>query len=85
VSAAVDLITDRVRDRVRREGVDLAADSDIADRFVREELRSYSERALGGSAPLIADEQAASSSTSQKPTCAISSSGCCAPLAAGSI
>jgi pilus assembly protein CpaF len=59
VSAAVDLITNRVRERVRREGVDLAANSDLADRFVREELRSYSERALGGSAPLIADEQAA--------------------------
>jgi hypothetical protein len=59
VSAAVDLITDRVRERVRREGVDLAADSTLADRFVREELRSYSERALGGTAPLIADEQAA--------------------------
>jgi pilus assembly protein CpaF len=59
VSAAVDLITNRVRERVRREGVDLAADSTLADRFVREELRSYSERALGGTAPLIADEQAA--------------------------
>jgi pilus assembly protein CpaF len=59
VSAAVDLITDRVRERVRREGVDLAADAGLADRFVREELRSYSERALGGSAPLIVDEQAA--------------------------
>lgn len=59
MSAAVDLITDRVRERVRREGVDLAADSDLAHRFVREELRSYSERALGGTAPLIADEQAA--------------------------
>jgi pilus assembly protein CpaF len=59
VSAAVDPITDRVRERVRREGVDLAADSDLADRFVREELRSYSERALDGTTPLIADEQAA--------------------------
>ncbi|HWH96876.1 MAG TPA: ATPase, T2SS/T4P/T4SS family [Pseudolysinimonas sp.] len=59
MSAVVDLITDRVRERVRREGVDLAADSDLADRLVREELRSYSERALGGTAPLIADEQAA--------------------------
>lgn len=59
MTAAVDLITDRVRERVRREGVDLAADATIADRFVREELRSYSERALGGTAPLIADEQAA--------------------------
>lgn len=59
MSAVVDLITNRVRERVRREGVDLAADSDLAHRFVREELRSYSERALGGTAPLIADEQAA--------------------------
>ena len=59
MNAAVNLITDRVRERVRREGVDLAADSTLADRFVREELRSYSERALGGTAPLIADEQAA--------------------------
>ena len=59
MSAAVDLITDRVRERVRREGVDLAADAALADRFVREELRSYSERALGGSAPLVGDETAA--------------------------
>lgn len=60
MSAAVDLITDRVRERVRREGVDLAADAALADRYVREELRSYSERALGGTAPLLADEAAAS-------------------------
>lgn len=60
MSAAVDLITDRVRERVRREGVDLIADSELADRYVREELRRYSERALGGSAPLLADEAAAS-------------------------
>lgn len=56
MSAAVDLITDRVRERVRREGVDLAADARLADRYVREELRSYSERALGGSVPLLDDE-----------------------------
>jgi len=60
VTAAVDLITDRVRERVRREGIDLAADSQLADRFIREELRSYAERALGGSAPLVDDEAAAS-------------------------
>lgn len=60
MTAAVDLITDRVRERVRREGVDLVADSELADRYVREELRRYSERALGGSAPLLADEAAAS-------------------------
>lgn len=56
MSAAVDLITDRVRERVRREGVDLAADTDAAERYVREEVRSYAERALGGSSPMIADE-----------------------------
>jgi len=59
VSAALDLITDRVRERVRREGVDLAADADLADRYVREEVRSYSERALGGSSPMLGDEKAA--------------------------
>ena len=59
MTAAVDLITDRVRERVRREGVDLVGDSALADRLVREELRSYSERALGGSAPLVGDEAAA--------------------------
>lgn len=59
MTAAVDLITDRVRERVRREGVDLAADGDLADRYVREELRTYSERALGGSVPLLDDEGAA--------------------------
>ena len=59
MTAALDLITDRVRERVRREGVDLAGDAELADRFVREELRSYSERALGGSAPLVGDEHAA--------------------------
>jgi len=60
VSAAVQLITDRVRERVRREGADLAADASLADRFIREELRRYSERALGGTAPLVDDEEAAS-------------------------
>ena len=59
MTAAVDLITDRVRERIRREGVDLATDAALADRLVREELRSYSERALGGSAPLVGDEQSA--------------------------
>ena len=59
MSAAVDLITDRVRERVRRDGVDLATDAELADRYIREELRSYSERALGGTDPLI-DEAAAS-------------------------
>jgi pilus assembly protein CpaF len=56
VANAVQLITERVRDRVRREGVDLASDETVARRFVDDEVRSYTERALGGSAPLLADE-----------------------------
>jgi pilus assembly protein CpaF len=56
VANAVQLITERVRDRVRREGVDLASDEMLARRFVDDEVRSYTERALGGSAPLLADE-----------------------------
>lgn len=56
---AVQLITERVRDRVRREGVDLASDENLARRFVDDEVRSYTERALGGSAPLLADETVA--------------------------
>lgn len=51
------MITDQVRLRVRREGIDLGSGgSALADEYVRDELRSYSERALGGSLPLIADE-----------------------------
>jgi len=59
VTNAVQVITERVRDRVRREGVDLASDHTLARRFVDDEVRSYSERALGGSAPLLADEAVA--------------------------
>jgi pilus assembly protein CpaF len=36
--------------------VDLATDGGLADQYVRDEVRRYSERALGGSMPLIADE-----------------------------
>jgi pilus assembly protein CpaF len=59
VANAVQVITERVRDRVRREGVDLAHDETLARRLVDDEVRSYSERALGGSVPLLADEMAA--------------------------
>ncbi|WP_086460852.1 ATPase, T2SS/T4P/T4SS family [Agreia sp. VKM Ac-1783] len=59
VANAVQLITERVRDRVRREGVDLASDETLARRFVDDEVRSYTERALGGGAPLLADETVA--------------------------
>ena len=60
VPTPVALITEQVRERVRREGVDLATDRDLAGRYVREEVRRYSERALGGSVPMLADELAAS-------------------------
>ncbi|PJJ71385.1 pilus assembly protein CpaF [Diaminobutyricimonas aerilata] len=59
MNPAIATITDRVRQRVQREGVDLARDGSIAERYVRDEVQRYSERALGGSAPLLADEGAA--------------------------
>ncbi|MCW4386583.1 ATPase, T2SS/T4P/T4SS family [Salinibacterium sp. SYSU T00001] len=55
----VALITERVRERVRREGVDLSGDRAVADRLVRDEVQRYSERALGGSVPMLADEHEA--------------------------
>jgi pilus assembly protein CpaF len=58
---AVALITEQVRDRVRRDGVDLGGDRQgaLVDRYVREEVRRYSERALGGSLPMLLDEHQA--------------------------
>jgi pilus assembly protein CpaF len=64
---AVVLITEQVRERVRRDGVDLgghrtpgaAVDRAIVDQYVREEVRRYSERALGGSLPMLLDEHQA--------------------------
>ncbi|CAN5275122.1 ATPase, T2SS/T4P/T4SS family [soil metagenome] len=53
---ALTSIADQIRERVRLDGVDLAADSRLAERYVRDEVRRYSERALGGSVPLLADE-----------------------------
>jgi pilus assembly protein CpaF len=52
-------IADRVRERVRVDGVDLGSDSVLASRYVHEEIRSYSEKALGGSVPLLTDESLA--------------------------
>lgn len=54
--SAVAVIAEHVRDRVKRDGVDLSSDRELAARYVREEVRRYSERALGGSAPLLVDE-----------------------------
>lgn len=64
MSTAVTLIAEQVRERVRRDGVDLGGDrarSDhtVVDRYVREEVRRYSERALGGSLPMLVDEHRA--------------------------
>ena len=59
MSEAVRVITEQIRLRVRREGIDLSSDSALADEYVRDELRRYSERALGGAMPLIHDEHQA--------------------------
>ncbi len=56
MSRAVSIITDQVRARVRHDGVDLSTDGALADRYVRDEVRRYSERALGGAVPLLTDE-----------------------------
>ncbi|MGL4340613.1 MAG: CpaF family protein [Rhodoglobus sp.] len=53
---ALAQIADQVRDRVRRDGIDLGSDAQLAARYVHDEVRRYSERALGGSVPLLADE-----------------------------
>ncbi|HAM26471.1 MAG TPA: pilus assembly protein CpaF [Microbacteriaceae bacterium] len=59
MSEAVRIITERVRNRVRQDGVDLAADHALAEQYVHAEVQRYSERALGGSLPMIADEHQA--------------------------
>lgn len=56
MTGAVGAIAEQVRERVRREGVDLRGDSALADRLVRDEVQRYAELALGGSLPVLADE-----------------------------
>ncbi|MCU1545883.1 MAG: pilus assembly protein CpaF [Homoserinimonas sp.] len=61
MSHARSIITDRVRERVRIDGVELVghrapADRLVVERYVRDEVQRYSERALGGSLPLLEDE-----------------------------
>lgn len=58
VASPIALIADAVRERVRGDGVDLAGDLPLVERLVRDEVRRYSERALGGLQPLLADESA---------------------------
>jgi len=53
---AVASITERVRERLRQGGVDLAARPEAAGTIVREEVRRYAERALAGDGPLLGDE-----------------------------
>lgn len=57
VTSAIGVIAEQVRQRVRREGVDLHGDRQLADRYVRDEVQRYAELALGGSVPLLDDEQ----------------------------
>ncbi len=58
VSSPVADIAESVRERMRGDGVDLAGDGALAERYVRDEVRRYSERALGGDVPLLTDESA---------------------------
>ena len=55
-ASPIVVIADQVRERVRRDGADLGSDAELVGRYVRDEVRRYSERALGGSAPLLDDE-----------------------------
>lgn len=59
MSAALTHITEQVRDRIRRDGVDLGGDRELAGRYAHDEVRRYSERALGGVVPALADEATA--------------------------
>jgi len=58
---AIALITEQVRERVRRDGVNLGGDrhGPQVGQYVREEVQRYSERALGGSVPMLLDEHEA--------------------------
>ena len=58
---AIAFITEQVRERVRRDGVNLGGDRQgpQVGQYVREEVQRYSERALGGSVPMLLDEHEA--------------------------
>lgn len=58
MTTPVAAIADSVRARLRLDGADLAGDPALTERYVRAEVQRYSERALGGSQPLLADEGA---------------------------
>lgn len=56
MSDPVRSIAERVRERVLREGVDLTGDEALAGRYARDEVRRYSELALGGLHDALGDE-----------------------------
>ncbi|NLT26749.1 MAG: CpaF family protein [Microbacteriaceae bacterium] len=58
VTDTATLITERVRDRVRRDGVELAPGAPAAAELVRGEVRAYAEQALARDLPLVGDEPA---------------------------
>jgi pilus assembly protein CpaF len=58
VTHPIAVIAEAVRERIRGDGIDLAGDGALVHGYVREEVRRYSERALGSTVPLIADEAA---------------------------
>lgn len=59
MSDPVRTIAERVRTRVLRDGVDLAADDTAAARYAHDEVRRYSERALTGAHAGLVDEPGA--------------------------
>jgi pilus assembly protein CpaF len=61
MSRAISIITDRVRERVQRDGVDLSSEPGRADEYVLDEVKRYSKRALSGSQPMLGDEGSATS------------------------
>ena len=61
MSRAVAIITERVRERVQREGADLSRDRALAAGFVHDEVKRYAERSLGGSLDPLADESVVTS------------------------
>lgn len=76
MSTPTTRIADAVRERIRAEGLDLTADPALAQRLVRDEVRRYSERALGGSLPLLVDE----AETSRQVVAALTGFGALQPL-----
>ncbi|MEO8261523.1 MAG: ATPase, T2SS/T4P/T4SS family [Pseudolysinimonas sp.] len=56
MTSPIDVIADAVRERARTDSADLGGSATLVERYVHHEVRRYSERALGGAVPLLADE-----------------------------